>query len=127
MQDSWQRPGIGGIFHLLNCYDVPTGFGASCPAIDQDTSSTKGAMGLFFGAVVEVAVLICFDNHKVVSEVCREHSITRRLAHSGGHQSDGVIGQPNRRIQGRTRTHLRVAGLPCCFWPHAAQHWCSPL
>ena len=40
-------------------------------------------------------------------------------------QSNGVIEQLNRRIQGGARAHLRSAGLPYCFWPYAAAHWCA--
>ena len=124
MKDWWQRPGVGGYEHLLNCFDLGCDFRAAYPVPDQGFVATEIALKQFLGPSIDIRLMYC-DRHKAVAKVCKENNISLRSSPPGDHMSNGVIENLNKRIQGGARAHLHCAGLPCCFWPCAAQHWCA--
>ena len=81
-------------------------------------------MAEFLGPQLDVRTVHC-DNHRAVAKACRRLSLPRRKAPPGDSQSNGVIEALNRRTMAGATAHLIQAGLPCCFWPWAVQHWCT--
>ena len=111
MQDYWDRPGMGGMNYLFNCYDLPTDFRMALATKDQGFQTTEEQMRQFLGSSLPCSLMYA-DRHAAVALVCRKHSIPLRNAPPGDFQSNGVLEQLNRRIQGGIRAHLRSAGLP---------------
>lgn len=122
--DYWKRPGVGGFEHLLNCYCLGSDFLGAMTCKHQNTFETEEGMRMFCGVTFDIQPMHC-GRHKAVDRVCMMHGIPMRRAPPGDSQSNGVIESLNRRVQAGARAHLHCAGLPCCFWPYASQHWCA--
>ena len=92
------------------------------PVFSKTGQEAEDVLRKFFGdKKVEV---FCFDNAPGLKLACETLGIVHGLSLPGVPQNNAVVERTNLDILEGTRTCLVCAGLPQCFWPFAAPHFC---
>ena len=64
------------------------------------------------------------DNSGEIKKASKDLQILPQTSQPGMPANNAVAERTNQDILGGVRTNLEQAGLPACFWPYAAEHYC---
>ena len=65
-----------------------------------------------------------FDNAPELKLACKTRGIVHELSLAGVPQNNAMVERTNHDVLEGTRTCLVCVGLPQCYWPFAAPHFC---
>ena len=114
--------GITEDFDALVVKDLYSKMKVLLPVRNKTAGQAIRALRNFFGNNA-VGRFYC-DNSPELKLVCTTLGIVHETSRPGVPQNNSIIERTNLDILEGTRATLICAGLPECFWPFAAQHFC---
>ena len=92
------------------------------PVRNKTAEQATRALRYFFGN--NAVGRFYSDNAPELELACTTLGIVHETSRAGVPQNNSIIERANLDILEGIRTTLICAGLPGCFWPFAAQHFC---
>ena len=92
------------------------------PTKTKDTNDTEQSIRDFIG--MRKCGVMYSDNANEIKNASERLKISPHTSQPGMPQNNAVAERTNQDMLAGTRTNLEQAGVPVCFWPYAAEHYC---
>ena len=122
-----EMTGLHGEKNALVIKDFWSGLVMIYPAITKDGPETEEAIADFLGSKPcrrSFHRYMYSDQERAILKACRSLKLHSETSQAGVPRNNAMIERTVQDVLAGTRTLLRTAGLPSCFWTYASKTYC---